>query len=84
MTVEKMSTEPSAVTPIGPPGDPATAIMRAPHHAPDNAVEIVKLYKTYRGGNGQADKVALRKVDLDIPVARSSACSAPTAPASRP
>ena len=67
MTVEKMSTEPSAVTPIGPPGDPAAAIMRAPHDAPDNAVEIVKLYKTYRGGNDQADKVALRKVDLDIP-----------------
>ncbi len=67
MSVEKMSTEPSAVTPIGPPGDPAAAIMRAPHDAPDNAVEIVKLYKTYRGGNGQADKVALRKVDLDIP-----------------
>ena len=67
MSVEKMSTEPSAVTPIGPPGDPAAAIMRAPHDAPDNAVEIVKLYKTYRGGNDQADKVALRKVDLDIP-----------------
>ena len=53
MSVEKMSTEPSSVTPIGPPADPgAAAIMRAPDEAPDNAVEIVKLYKTYRGGNG--------------------------------
>ena len=52
---------------MGPPGDPAAENVRVPNDAPDNAVEIVKLYKTYRGGNDQADKVALRKVDLDIP-----------------
>ncbi len=68
MSIEKMSTEPSAVTPIGPPADPGAAgIVRAPGDAPVNAVEIVKLHKTYRGVNGQADKVALGKVDLDIP-----------------
>ena len=52
MSVEKISTEPSAAS-LG--------------KMPDNAVEIVELHKTYRGVNGQADKVALGKVDLDIP-----------------
>ncbi len=59
MSVEKMSTEQSAVsqdeTPMGSPADPGAAgVTRPPGDAPVNAVEIVELHKTYRGGNGQA------------------------------
>ena len=62
-----MSTEPSTASldeaGMGSPDNrEAAEIMRAPDDAPDNAVEIVKLYKTYRSGNGQADKTQVARM----------------------